>query len=148
MKRFYSYGLFILFAISTTSCSLYQIDSRDTSSNFYPSKQSVSEVAYIPKAAQPYEVIGTIVVNVERTRGEGNQAEIIEKMKQEAAILGADAITNLATDVGSGKWAKRKPKKLFGNANVRVNLTTEAIVFPKPTEEQKLSSEPQTPPVY
>ena len=55
--------------------------------------------------------------------------DVIDKLKYEAAILGGDAITNITTNAGTGKWAKIKPKKLFGNANVRTNFVADVIVF-------------------
>ena len=68
------------------------------------------------------------MVNGERT---DSLEEIIPKMKYEAAMLGGDAITNIRTNAGTGKWAQIKPKQIFGNANLRINFVADVLVFKK-----------------
>ena len=126
MKRFAILLLGVFFL--TNACSLYQIDSESTSFDYFPSKSSKDEVAYLERVHQPHKVIGRVTVNVERNQLMEN---VIDKLKQEAAVLGGDAITNIVTNAGTGKWAKIKPKKLFGNANVRSNYVADVIVFEK-----------------
>ncbi|HOW36349.1 MAG TPA: hypothetical protein PL155_08065 [Candidatus Omnitrophota bacterium] len=112
--------------IFTCACTLYQIDFESTSDNYYPAKTSANEVVYLETVNRPYEVIGTVTVNAERNQKLDN---VVDKLKLEAAILGGDAITNIQTNAGTGKWAKTKPKKIFGNANVRTNFVAQVIAF-------------------
>ncbi len=49
-------------------------------------------------------------------------------MKREAAILGADAITNIQSDA-TGAWKKLPAQEVVGNGYVRANFTATAIVF-------------------
>ena len=128
MKRFKLFILSIVSAFSICACSLYTIDSETMTSEFYPSKNSRNEVVYLENVNRPYEMIGRVEVNAERTKTKEIQ-DIIDKLKYEAAILGGDAITNITTNAGNGKWAKNKPKKLFGNANIRTNFVADVIVF-------------------
>ncbi len=109
-----------------SSCSFYKVDSDLTSTQFHPSKGSTSEVTYLEVVSQPYDVIGTVTVNAERNQ---RLNDVIERMKREAAGMGGDAITNIRTNAGTGKWAKIKPKKLFGNANVRTNFIADVIAY-------------------
>lgn len=132
MKRF-----FLLTAIIflTTGCSLYQIESDSITFSPHPKQETLNDVAYLESVNRPYEVIGQITVNAERNQ---RRANIIEKLKTEAAVLGGDAITNIRTNAGTGQWAKIKPKKIFGNANIRINYVADVIVFkvepPVPTQ--------------
>ncbi|MFA5060314.1 MAG: hypothetical protein WC676_06785 [Candidatus Omnitrophota bacterium] len=128
MKR----ALLVVFAaLFLSSCSLYVIDSNETSLEYYSPKSSANDVAYLETVDKPHEMIGIVTVNVERTQSENDTAktEIINKLKQEAATMGGDAITNIQTNAGTGAWAKAKPKKLFGNANIRTNFTADVVVF-------------------
>jgi hypothetical protein len=109
-----------------SSCTLYQIDSRDTSTDFYPPKNSASAVTYIEIVTHAHDVIGYVTVNAERYQ---DLESVLEKMKREAAILGGDAITDIRTNGGTGKWAQIKPKELFGNANVRTNFIATVVAF-------------------
>lgn len=109
----------------TSACSIYHIDSEETTTNFYPSKSSPDQVKYVENVYQPYEVIGTVTVNAERSRA---MNEVIEKLKKEAAILGGDAITDVKTNA-SGTWKKLPPQKFLGNAYIRANTTATVVVF-------------------
>ena len=114
-----------------SSCSFYQIDSHVISDHIFPSKASPDDITYlenISDVTKPYEIIGQITVNVERRQA---FQEIMEKMKREAALLGGDCITNIHINAGTGHWAKIKPKKIFGNANIRSNYIADVIVFEK-----------------
>ena len=126
MKRYLIFLLGILFF--TTACSLYQIDSESTSFDYYPSKSSKNDVVYLETVNQPFKIISHVTVNAERNQTKEN---VMDRLKHEAAVLGGDAITHITTNAGTGKWAKMKPKKLFGNANVRENYVADVIVFEK-----------------
>ena len=107
-----------------TGCSLYSIDSQDTTLDFYPPKASADMVAYLEKADQPHEVIGIVTVDAERSRPLG---EVVAKMKYEAAILGGDAITDVRRDLGQNAGAK--PDGLLSNAYIRVRYTAKVVAF-------------------
>ena len=112
-----------------TSCSFYQIDSKVSSDKIYPAKESPSEVTYLEDLdaiTEYYEIIGQVTVNAERRQA---FKEVLPKMKREAALLGGDAIANIRTNGGTGKWALQKPQKIFGNANIRENYVADVIVF-------------------
>jgi len=113
---------------SLNACSLYTVDSQYSSSEFFPPKSSLNDVQVLETVEQPHEIIGTVKVNAERHQKMEN---ILERMKREAAILGGDAITNIRTNAGKGKWAQIKPKDLFGNSNVRTNFIADVIIFKK-----------------
>jgi hypothetical protein len=121
LKRF-----LVLAVLISTGCTLYRVDSQEIGSTLYPSKHSPSEVSYMQSVNKPYEVIGYVTVNAER-----HQAfdEILEKMKKEAAILGADAIINI-TQNASGSWKSVPAQRLMGNAYLRSDFRATAIVFP------------------
>lgn len=118
-------ALISIYSILLTGCSVYRISSEDTSSNFYPSKSSISDVVYLERVQQPHESIGHVTVNAER-RARLN--DIIEKMKIEAAILGADAITNIQTD-STGTWKALPAQAFIKNGYVRANYTATAVVL-------------------
>lgn len=113
-------SLFIL-----TGCSIYHVDSQNMTDNFYPSKNSPSDIEYLETVNQPHEVIGIAIVNTERRQ---TMDDVIEKMKYEAAILGGDAITDIKTDA-SGGWKKLPAQKFIGNAYVRANFSASIVVF-------------------
>ncbi len=115
--------IFLMFFIS--ACSFYKVDSRNTTEEYYPPKHSSADVVYLEKVSRPHALIGTVTVNAERNKP---VTDVIEKMKQEAAIIGGDAITNIQTD-GSGLWKKLPAQKLVGNAYVRANFTADVVVF-------------------
>jgi hypothetical protein len=96
----------VLFA----GCSLYRVDSKDVSSDFYPPKNSADQVVYLEKVDKPYEVIGRVKITTDRM---SPREEIVAKMRYEAAILGADAVTDITSD----------------RAPFRVEYTAKAVVF-------------------
>jgi len=119
-------GLILFFLmLFTCSCSVYHITSEGTTNEYYPSKEIAEDVVYVKNVNQPHEVIAHITVNTERRQKLG---DIIAKMKREAAILGADAITDIKSDA-TGRWKKLPAQDLIGNAYVRANFTVSAVVF-------------------
>ena len=123
MKPILLIALFL--ATSLSGCTFYQIDSKDSSTDFYASKTNIDQVAYVEKTDKPYMEIGIVTVKTERNQTLEN---VLPKLKQEAAILGADAITDVRGE-SSDLWKKLKPQKLLGNAYVRVDYTARAIVW-------------------
>ncbi len=109
----------------TSACSIYHVDSKDTTSEYYPPKNSANDVVYLEKVDRPHDIISTITVNTERIQTMDN---VLEKIKREAAILGADAVTDIKTDA-TGIWKKLPAQKVIGNAYVRENFTASAIIF-------------------
>jgi len=118
--------LLILITVLLSACNIIQISSTDITSDFYPPKQSPAEVAYVESPQKAHEVIGYVTINAERVQ---DFNVVLKKMKYEAAILGGDAITDIRTNAGRGKWAKFKPKPIMENANIRVNYIGSVIVF-------------------
>ena len=61
--------------------------------------------------------------------------DVLPKLKQEAAILGGDVITDIQTDATGawknaiGVWKRMKLQKLLGNAYVRANYTARVLVL-------------------
>ena len=123
MKR-HSY-LLMFFILILSGCTIYRVDSQNTSDEFYPSKKSSNEVMYLETVARPHEVIATVSVTTERRQ---TMNDVIEKMKREAAILGGDTITDIRTDA-TGTWKKLPAQKLIGNAYVRANFSASVVVF-------------------
>jgi len=115
--------IFSLFVL--TGCSIYHVNSVDTSEDYYPSKQFSSDVVYLEKVDKAHTVIGNVTVNTER-RWTIN--DVLDKMKREAAIMGGDAITGIKTDA-SGSWKKLPAQGLIGNAYVRANFSCDVVVF-------------------
>lgn len=122
-------GFIGILLLLSSGCALYHIDSQNISPNYYPSKKSSNDVVYLENVDKPNEIIGYVTVNTERVHSE-TMEDIISKMKREAAILGADAITEIKSDA-AGEWKKLPAQKLVGNAYVRANFTATAIVFKK-----------------
>lgn len=114
-----------LFICLTSGCSLYHVDSRDVTTEYYPPKKSAGDVVYLEETNKTHELIGYVTVNTERRQ---RISEVIEKMKYEAAILGGDAITDIQTDA-TGQWKKLPAQKLIGNAYIRANFTAAVVVF-------------------
>ena len=108
-----------------TGCSIYNIDSQDISTDYFPPKQSAADVVYLDEIYQPHFFIAYVTVNTER-----NQliSDVIEKMKREAAILGGDAITNIRSDA-TGTWKKLPAQQIVGNGYVRANFTASVVKF-------------------
>ena len=116
---------FLFLAIFSSGCTIYQINSKDMSKEYYVSKISVDDVAYIEKVDKPYTEIAEVTVTTERRQ---SLNDVLPKLKQEAGMLGADAITDVqngATDL----WKSLKPQKLLGNAYIRTTYTAKAIVW-------------------
>ncbi len=122
MKKIF---LLPIVAAILTGCTIYQIDSKDTTDNFHTPKTAIEQVQYLEKVDQPFEQIGEVSVTTERRQ---SVEDVIPKLKQEAAILGGDAITDVQSDA-TGVWKKVRPKKLLGNAYVRSTYTAKVIVF-------------------
>ncbi|MFH1360801.1 MAG: hypothetical protein ABIJ41_07215 [Candidatus Omnitrophota bacterium] len=120
------YVLLLCLIVLLSSCTLYTIKSEETSSEFYAPKESADQVQYIENVRQSNIVIGQAIVNAERRQ---SMDEILGKLKYEAAMIGGDAITNIQTNGGDGRWARIKPKEFFGNSNVRANFLADVIVF-------------------
>ena len=108
-----------------TGCTFYQIDSKDTTTEFYPPKTEIDQVQYLEKVERASEQIGIVTVTTERRE---SLEQVLPKLKQEAAILGGDAITDVQSDA-TELWKKIKPKKFFGNGYVRATYTAKVIVF-------------------
>ena len=115
----------LLLVIFSSGCTVYQISSKDSSQDFYAPKTNIDQVAYIEKVDKPYVQIAQVTVTTER-----NQAmeSVIPKLKQEAAILGADAITDVRGEAAE-LWKQLKPQKFLGNAYIRTDYTAKAIVW-------------------
>ena len=107
----------------TSSCSIYHITSTSTTDDYYPSREN-AEVVYLDQIDDTYKIIGTVVVNAERRQ---RLADIIEKMKREAAILGGEAITDIQSDA-TGPWKRLPIQRTIGNAYVRANFTASVVV--------------------
>jgi len=87
--------LIIVTSVLFTGCSLYRVDSQDVSSDFYPPKNSADQVVYLDTLDKPYEVIGLVRITTDRTSPMG---DVVAKMRYEAAILGADAVTDIVSE--------------------------------------------------
>lgn len=117
--------LLLFLVIFTSGCTVYQIDSKDISQDFYAPKTSIDDVVYLEKVDKPYTEIGIVTVTTERNQ---TLSDVLPKLKQEAAVLGADAITDLQ-GTSSDMWKKLKPQQLLGNAYLRTDYTVKAIVW-------------------
>jgi len=115
----------ILVTFVTSSCSVYSIDSQDVGKKYYPPKKTSDQIVYLKVVDQPYETIGQVVVNTERRQ---QMSDVLEKMKREAAILGADALTNIQTDA-TGVWKNLPAQEFIKNGYVRANFSATVIVF-------------------
>ena len=128
MKKNYSQILpvfLIAITLIFSACSLYHIDSKDITTNYYPSKQSINEVEYVESLDKPHEVIGLVTVNAERRQ---TMDEVMVKMKREAAILGGDVITDIKTDA-TGYWKSLPAQKFIGNGYIRANFSAVVAVY-------------------
>jgi uncharacterized protein YbjQ (UPF0145 family) len=117
--------LLVLTVITVSACSVYHITSEDTATEYFPSKISINEVIYLETVDRPHQNVGKIMVNTERNQ---HIHEVLERMKREAAIMGADAITNIETDA-TGTWKRLPVQEVLGNGYVRANFTATAVIF-------------------
>ena len=115
----------LLFTSLLSGCTFYQIDSKDTSTDFHPPKNSIDDVAYMETIDQPYDEIGIVTVTTERRQ---TLEDVLPKLKQEAAILGGDVITDIQSNAG-GTWKNIKLQKLFGNASIRTQYSAKVVVL-------------------
>ena len=122
-KRIFFYCALVLL---TSACSLYTVDSQDISTDYYPPKNSSSDVVYLDTVTQPHEIIGYVTVDAERQQRSID--DVIDKMKYEAAVLGGDAITDIKTDV-PGYWKKLPAQEMLKNGYVRANFSAAVVVF-------------------
>lgn len=122
MKRIFPW---LVLTLVLTGCTVYQIDSKNTSQDFYPPKTAIDQVQYLENVDKPFEQIGEVTVTTERRQ---SLADVLPKLKQEAAVLGGDAITDIQTNA-TGMWKKIKLQKLFGNAYIRATYSAKVIVF-------------------
>jgi hypothetical protein len=116
---------FLFLAVFSSGCTVYQIASKETTQELYVPKTNIDEVAYAEKADKPYTEIGTVTVTTERNQ---TWQDVLPKLKQEAGMLGADAITDVQNDA-TDLWKKVTPQKLLGNACIRTTYTAKAIVW-------------------
>lgn len=116
---------FLFLAAFSSGCTVYQIDSKDTSQEYYVPKTSIDDVAYIEKVDKPYTEIATVSVTTERNQP---WAEVLPKLKQEAGNLGADAITDVQNDA-TDLWKKYASQRILNNAYIRTTYTAKAIVW-------------------
>lgn len=116
---------FLFLAVFSSGCTVYRIDSKDTSQDLYVPKTNIDQVAYVEKAGKPYTEIGIVTVTTERSQ---LWQDVLPKLKQEAGMLGADAITDVQ-DGATDLWKKIAPQKLLGNAYIRTTYTAKAIVW-------------------
>ena len=123
-KIFIPIFLFFLFS----GCSLYQITSEETTFDYYPPKASKDDVGYFEEVTQPHKVIGYVTINTERRQ---KKNDILNQLKEQAAKIGGDAITNITAQTSQG----RKPIKLLANANIRSNYMADVIIFGDSTDE-------------
>lgn len=115
----------LLLIILLTGCSIYHIDSQESTLDYYPSKGSIEDVVYMEDITEPHEVIGRVTVNAERRQ---SIEDVINKMRREAAILGGDAITNIQTDA-TGTWKKLPAQQVIGNAYIRANFSATVVTL-------------------
>ena len=118
------YALLYLVILSS-GCTVYQIDSKDTSQDYYVPKTNIDDVTYVEKVDKPYTEIATVTVTTERRRP---LEEVLPKLKQEAGMLGADAITDVQGDA-TDLWKSLPSQKVIGNAYIRTTYTAKAIVW-------------------
>lgn len=116
--------MFVL-AASFAGCSFYSIDSKDTTQDFFPPKKSIDEVQYLEKVDQPSEQIGIVTVTTERRQ---SFEDVLPKLKQEAAIMGGDVITDIQSNA-TGSWKSIKFQQLLGNAYVRCEFSAKVLVL-------------------
>ena len=110
----------LLLLVLCSGCSIYKIDSQDTTLDFYSPKSSEDQVTYIEKVDKPYEVIAIESITADRTRP---FQEIVDKMRQEASVLGGDAITDIRP------ISSKVGVTLLKNADLFAHYSAKVIVF-------------------
>ena len=118
----------ILLMFFTSACSIYHVTSEDVNSDYHPQKKSPIDIVYLETMDQPFDIIGYVHVTAERRQA---VADVIERMKYEAATIGGDAITDLKTDA-TGIWKKLPAQKFIGNGYIRANFTATVVIFKQP----------------
>ena len=121
-KKLFALAVLVLF---TASCSIYHVNSVDSTDAFYPAT-APEDVVYMEDIDRDHEIIGTVIVNAERKQRDID--DIINKMKREAAILGGNAITDIRSDA-TGSWKKLPAQPMIGNGYVRANYSASVVVF-------------------
>ena len=126
--------LLILSLLFFSGCTLYQINTEETTFDSYPAKLSKDEVAYLENVNVPHKVIGYVKINAEKNQ---KKDEIIDRLKEQAAELGGDAITNITTDSLTAQWATHWTLRIFTNANIRENYMADVVHYLTPEEIKK-----------
>lgn len=103
-------ALMTAFCLILAGCAVYRVDSKAASDGFYLPKGLADQVLYLESVDKPHDVIGIISLATERA---SPREEVLARMRAEAAILGADAITALLSD----------------NEPIGVRYTAKAVVF-------------------
>lgn len=116
--------LFLSLVLCISGCSIYRVDSQDTTLDFYPPKSSANEVLYLEKAEKPHEVIGIVSVTTEKVQP---LESVVEKMRMEAALLGGDAITDVKPAGRPSTYLGRL--ELLKNASINARYTAKVIKF-------------------
>jgi hypothetical protein len=116
---------FLFLAIFSSGCTVYQIDSKDTSQDYYVPKTSIDDVAYVEKTDKPYTQIAEVTVTTERRQA---LEDVLPKLKQEAGMLGADAITDVQGDA-TNFWKTLPQQKIIGNGYIRTTYSAKAIIW-------------------
>ena len=116
---------FLFLAVFSSGCTVYRIDSKDISQDLYVPKTNIDDVAYIEKTDKPYTEIAIVTVTTERSQ---SWQDVLPKLKQEAGMLGADAITDVQNEA-TAFWKKIAPEKFLSNAYIRTTYTAKAIVW-------------------
>lgn len=117
---------YLIMLLVFNGCTLYQINTEETSFDHHPAKTSKHEVAYLESVGQPHEVIGYVTINAERNQ---KKEEVVDRLKEQAAEIGGDAITNIKSDSLHARWVDHKVLGALSNANVRENYTADVIKF-------------------
>jgi hypothetical protein len=126
MKRTFL-ALMLLVGLAS-GCTIYQIDSKDTSDDFFQPKKSIEDVVYLETVDKPTVEIGIITVTTERRQ---SLEDILPLLKQEAAILGGDIITDIQSNA-TGSWRRIKSatfQKILGNAYIRASFSARVLVL-------------------
>ena len=92
LKSILKISFVLIGALMLAGCSIYRIDSQDTTPDYYPPRKSSQEVYYQEKMNRPFEIVGSVMVSVENGR---SFDEVLARMRGEAALLGGDVITGV-----------------------------------------------------